>query len=843
MELRNYQQQTITALRRYLEALNAARERREKIKELDLDISFEWTRDAWKRIGRNERSYEVRISSADNEVPVVCLKVPTGGGKTLLAVKAIDAINNLYRSAQTGLVLWIVPTQQIYRQTLQALNDKNHPYRQQLDISSAGRTLILEKDSPFSPADLREQLAVMMLMLPSANRQNKETLRLFQDHGGFDAFFPPEDQWEAHAALLDETPNLDTYGGEGSFTRVVKSSLGNTLRRLHPLIILDEGHKAYSITAQETLLGFNPAFILELSATPPKESNILVDISGRQLLQEGMIKLDMHLHRQASVDWRDTMRASYNHRVALERTADDYRAESGIYIRPIVLVQVERTGAKQRGSGFIHAEDVREFLIQECNVPPEQIAVKSSERDELEQIDLLSESCPIRYVITRQALQEGWDCPFAYILTVLTNPEATTSITQLVGRVLRQPYARKTGVPALDESYVYCYRDKAGDLLRAVRAGLESEGLGDMAGSVVLATTVAGKRDTVDVPVREPFKTFVGKVYLPCFVIRDESGELREIEYEIDILSRIKWSEIDLSLFNTLQPNAAQSGNSVTRINIETTLPVLEVATATEMQIDTVFLTRQILEEVPNPWVAYDIVNDVLRRLREDAKWSEAALARNLGFVIEELRRLLIRERRRLAKQVFLDLVETEQLRFYLVTGFANGVLPDRITVARNGLKMTTATGDQLQSSFFEYMLAEEFNETERAVGLYLDQQYWVLAWYRNMVRSGYYVQGWQEHRVYSDFVVLGRDAPDQMNVERISKVYVLETKGLHLKNEDTDYKKELFRLCNELSSPKPWNVIEQEFGEHSVQFQVVYEDEWERVLNAMLQPTLHNNQ
>ena len=134
------------------------------------------------------------------------------------------------------------------------------------------------------------------------------------------------------------------------------------------------------------------------------------------------------------------------------------------------------------------------------------------------------------------------------------------------------------------------------------------------------------------------------------------------------------------------------------------------------------------------------------------------------------------------------------------------------------------------------------FRTHERAVGLYLDQQYWVLAWYRNMVRSGYYVQGWQEHRVYSDFVVLGRDAPDQMDVERISKVYVLETKGLHLKNEDTDYKKELFRLCNELSSPKPWNAIEQEFGEHSVQFQVVYEDEWERVLNAMLQPAPHGN-
>lgn len=837
MELRKYQQQTLTALRGYLEALNAARQRRQQIKALDPDIAFEWTRDAWKRAGRNERSYQVRTNGTGEEVPVVCLKIPTGGGKTLLAVKAIDTINNLYRGGRTGMVLWIVPTQQIYRQTFQALNDKNHSYRQMLDIGSSGRTLILEKDTPFSPADVREQLAVMLLMLPSLNRKNNAVLKVFRDRGGFEAFFPPEDQWEDHAALLRETPNLDTYGGETAFARVVKSSLGNTLRRLNPLIVLDEGHKAYSLSAQETLYDFNPAFILELSATPQKGSNILVEISGRQLHQEGMIKLPMNLHRQASLDWRDTLRASYDKRLVLEQTADEYQAESGIYIRPITLVQVERTGAKQRGSGFIHAEDVREFLIQECSVPPEQIAIKSSERDELEQVDLLSENCPIRYVITRQALQEGWDCPFAYILTVLTNPEATTSITQLVGRVLRQPYARKTNVPALDESYVYCFRDKAGDLLRAVRAGLESEGLGDMAGSVVMGTAATGKRETVDVAVREQFKTYAGKVYMPCFVIKDESGELREIEYEIDILSRIDWSRIDLSLFDTLQSSSASSGNSVTRVSLDEELPVLEVASTTEMNVDPVFITRQILEEVPNPWVAYDIVNDILRRLGQHAAWDQATIARNLGFVIEELRRLLIRERRRLAKDVFLHLIETEQLRFYLVTGFANGMLPERISVARDGLKLTTATGDQLQSSFFDYVMAEDFNDMERAVGLYLDQQYWVLSWYRNMVRSGYYVQGWQEHRVYSDFVVLGHDAPEKLNVERLSKVYVLETKGLHLKNEDTDYKKELFRLCNELSDPKPWQVVEQEFSEHSVQFQVVHEDEWERILNAMLRP------
>ena len=91
-------------------------------------------------------------------LPVFCLKIPTGGGKTLLAVKTIDLVQNIYRQRQTGLVVWIVPTLQIYRQTLLRLKDRDDPYRQHLDMVSAGRTLILEKADGFTPQDVDEQL-------------------------------------------------------------------------------------------------------------------------------------------------------------------------------------------------------------------------------------------------------------------------------------------------------------------------------------------------------------------------------------------------------------------------------------------------------------------------------------------------------------------------------------------------------------------------------------------------------------------------------------------------------------------------------------------------------------
>src|SRR5262249_3838140 len=286
------------------------------------DTPYDWDVDAWRQV--SPAHYQPRKNGMGEAVPAVCFKVPTGGGKTLLAAKAIDAICSLYRGANTGLVLWIVPTTQIYRQPLGALRDKPHPYRISLDQPSGARTLLVEKDTHFSPADVRESLVVLLLMLPSANRQNKETLRLFKDSGGFDRFFPPEDRWEEHAALLRQIPNLDSYAAAGGmFGPVVKTSLGNTLRRLNPLIVLDEGHKAYSHTAQETLLSFNPSFILELSATPPKGGNLLVEISGQDVHREGMIKLPLHLHAQASPDWRDTLRSGYLHRAELERAAQE----------------------------------------------------------------------------------------------------------------------------------------------------------------------------------------------------------------------------------------------------------------------------------------------------------------------------------------------------------------------------------------------------------------------------------------------------------------------------------------------------------------------------------------
>ena len=211
MELKDYQVKVVAKLKDYLTTLAEFREKFLKAIEFDPEMALDYNfpRRAWeKAVGAVYHSHKNGIGEP---LPEFYLKVPTGGGKTLLACHSIDLINKTYLKRQTGLVLWIVPTTQIYRQTLLTLKNREHPYRQALDISSGGRTLIKEKTDHFNRLDVQENLVILMLMLPSANRQNKETLKIFQDAGGFTDFFPPEDNFEQNARLLKDVPNIDCY--------------------------------------------------------------------------------------------------------------------------------------------------------------------------------------------------------------------------------------------------------------------------------------------------------------------------------------------------------------------------------------------------------------------------------------------------------------------------------------------------------------------------------------------------------------------------------------------------------------------------------------------------------
>ena len=502
----DYQDRILTTLDAYLDLLKEKKTRSDRINALaaadpGLGLAIpDFAKEAWDALktdgklpaSRAAIPFSSRMDGCDRPVPNTMLKVPTGGGKTWLAVSAVSRIMGRYLDCNTGFILWIVPNEAIYTQTLKHLKDRQHPYRQALDRAAAGRVRIMEKADRLDARDLETHLCVMLLMLQSANRETQESLKMFQDRGDVHGFFPPEDEQQTHKAAFDRTPNLDGYN---HMYPMVKDSLGNALRIIRPVVVLDEGHRAISDLAFRTLYGFNPCFVLELTATPqdvqprggknPREgryANVLVEVTGRELDREGMIKMPLNLDPRQGNDWKATLNAAVIKLGDLDRDARTLQADTGRYIRPIMLIQAERTGADQRESGHIHADDVRDWLLTAGFDEPE-IAIKTAERNDLSQPEnqaLLSPTNRVRAIITKHALQEGWDCPFAYVLCALAANSNLKAMTQLVGRILRQPGAIKTEVPALDECHVITHRTDTASVVEAIKEGFERDGLGDL---------------------------------------------------------------------------------------------------------------------------------------------------------------------------------------------------------------------------------------------------------------------------------------------------------------------------------------------------------------------------
>ena len=257
-------------------------------------------------MANSSRPYVDRTAAAGLPIPHTCLKVPTGGGKTLLAAAALERLDQ-----NSGLVLWMVPSNAIYRQTKEKLWDRQHPYRQMLERGSGRRVKMLEKDDIFTAADVEHYLCVMLISLQSANRQNnKEFLKMNQDSGRYTSFFPDNDDALGDARLRNEHPDLDPPAAD----RPVAQSLSNVFKMVRPIVVLDEAHKAYGRQGSESeqfaqsVNRLNPRLVIELSATPSAtKSNLLVDIAGRDLKAEEMIKLPVQVTAFSNTDWHHTL--------------------------------------------------------------------------------------------------------------------------------------------------------------------------------------------------------------------------------------------------------------------------------------------------------------------------------------------------------------------------------------------------------------------------------------------------------------------------------------------------------------------------------------------------------
>jgi type III restriction enzyme len=401
--------------------------------------------------------------------PNVCLKVPTAGGKTFIAVNAIFSIFEQMHKDSHRVVVWLVPSDAIRTQTYNALHDIKHPYRQKLDFLFNKKVNVYQDEDliaggagGFSPASVRECVNIIVLSYQALRITNTADRKIYQSNGNLSSFFSNVTGNENWLFKLDN----------GEY-----DSLVSVIRKYDPIVIIDEAHNARSPLSVEMLNNLKPSFVLEITATPRRskktkerivESNIISYVGASALKREKMIKLPMIFHNLKNVN------DVYAEAIILQKKLEIEAKQLNYYIRPIVLLQAQ---PKNQSVETETIQKIKMLLIEKYDIPEKHIGIKSSGIDTIKNEKLLDKTCEIRYIITIDALKEGWDCPFAYILASVANKTSEVQIEQLVGRVLRNPWIKTHTPDLLNMCYVLVSSSKFMEVLQKIILALNHQGI------------------------------------------------------------------------------------------------------------------------------------------------------------------------------------------------------------------------------------------------------------------------------------------------------------------------------------------------------------------------------
>lgn len=441
MILKPYQKQIIDDLARYLDILHEQRNTANAFAEF-------WIKHPRTPVtpilGDAVEPYKNNVPGC----PHVCIKVPTAGGKTFIAANALSTIFNALSPSRPKVVVWLVPSNSILEQTIRNFSNPYHPYRQQLNTDFANKVDVFDKKAllqgaGFNNTSVRENMTLCILSFDSLRAKKKEDRK-----------------------VNDENGNLQSFANDVNEDEI---SLMAVLRAFNPVVIVDESHNAESDLSVEMLKNLNPSFILDLTATPRKNSNIISFTPAIELKKENMVKLPVIVYNHHKKE--EVVSSALELRGKLERSAEYARKNGAPYIRPIVLFQAEPKNKDDN----VTFERVKSMLL-ELKIPEEQIKIKTADKNELLNVDLLSPDCPVRYIITVNALKEGWDCPFAYILASLADRSSAVDVEQILGRVLRLPNVRKNENVMLNMSYVFTASAKFSETLDSIVNGLNRAG-------------------------------------------------------------------------------------------------------------------------------------------------------------------------------------------------------------------------------------------------------------------------------------------------------------------------------------------------------------------------------
>jgi type III restriction enzyme len=537
MRLKDYQLQVLDRFEEFLRAWRAEAEAQPGGR----DASRRAFEACTQRNFRFRIPYHAPAPLAADDVPVVCLRVPTGGGKTLIGGHAIGRIKLALRPIEHGLTVWLVPSDPIRAQTLKALRTPGELLHDELR-ALLGEVAVLDIDEALSvpPSVLDSHETIIVATMQAFKRADTEQLAVYRPNG----------------ALMDHFRGIDRGGIEGSHWSLVEAL---SLRR--PFIVVDEAHNQGTALAFDTLARLTPCAVLEMTATPDRlhqPSNVLVSISASTLQSEDMIKLPVEM--AVHPDWRIALREAIAKLDALQADADAERIATGELLRPIMLLQAERQ--QQGNPDAMTVDRVREALIAQFGVPPAQIARSATGIDELSAAD----PAVLRFVITADKLREGWDWPAAYVLLSFRGSSTQMALEQILGRVLRMPQVTRKSRESLNQAYAFAVSDNLAQVAATLRDGLVQDGFERQDANALISTRTVGvptddlfRRQssvTVPLPVEDDRVVVPDFSTLPDAVRKRIDGKI-EISPETGSLTiRGEWTARDQQALKSVAPSA-----------------------------------------------------------------------------------------------------------------------------------------------------------------------------------------------------------------------------------------------------------------------------------------------
>src|SRR5574343_1051555 len=252
-ELKKYQKDVLAALRTFLD-----RSRDVPVEQAYKEVVAEQ--------GRNDPYHDLFSG-----LPSVCLRVPTGGGKPILAAHSVSLVGKSVQNSDAPIALWLTPSDTIRTQTLEALSNAQHPYRQALAHYFGDRIQVCDLASlqTISAHDVGKACIVVVTTIQSLNVSDTSTRNVYSFFEELAEHF--KDLPPALSDKLEKVSEADIaqqpYLTAKDLGRV-KWSVANWLNLHRPMVVVDEAHNNRTDRFFKTLGRLNPCCIVELTATP-----------------------------------------------------------------------------------------------------------------------------------------------------------------------------------------------------------------------------------------------------------------------------------------------------------------------------------------------------------------------------------------------------------------------------------------------------------------------------------------------------------------------------------------------------------------------------------------------